>query len=67
MVALESGHTVVNAQPRVCAAVPVASRRIRLSYCATSFASQSSPKHPKNLSEPCSEEGDRPPSYPTPI
>uniref|UniRef100_A0A0E0A1C4 Uncharacterized protein n=1 Tax=Oryza glumipatula TaxID=40148 RepID=A0A0E0A1C4_9ORYZ len=65
--ALERGHTVVNTQPRVRAAVPVASRRIRLSCCATSFASPSSPKHPKNPSEPCSEEGDRPPSSPTPI
>uniref|UniRef100_A0A0E0IRE3 Uncharacterized protein n=1 Tax=Oryza nivara TaxID=4536 RepID=A0A0E0IRE3_ORYNI len=50
--ALERGHTVVNTQPRVRAAVPVASRRIRLSCCATSFASPSSPKHPKNPSEP---------------
>uniref|UniRef100_A0A0E0JYY0 Uncharacterized protein n=1 Tax=Oryza punctata TaxID=4537 RepID=A0A0E0JYY0_ORYPU len=43
--ALERGHTVVNAQPWVRAA----SRRIRLSCCATSFALSSSLKHLKNL------------------
>ncbi|XP_066165542.1 uncharacterized protein [Oryza sativa Japonica Group] len=45
--ALERGYTVVNAQPRVRAAVPVASRRIRLSCCSTSFASPSSPNAPR--------------------